>query len=163
MYWSKPLSSSTASFTLLSFKENQSIIYLFWPSSSRSWHVWFKYSWIRSFFNEVTLKLTGKSFIFNEPTPSWFVNQFIRSRSSPSWTCARGQYGGQQQFLTKRQFWVGRKFSEMASFVTEVLASSGKLEKDDLASKISKLSRKVEETKVNKLGWKLTLLAVLAS
>uniref|UniRef100_A0A8B9KKD4 Centromere/kinetochore protein zw10 homolog n=1 Tax=Astyanax mexicanus TaxID=7994 RepID=A0A8B9KKD4_ASTMX len=35
----------------------------------------------------------------------------------------------------------------MASFVTEVLASSGKLEKDDLASKISKLSRKVEETK----------------
>jgi len=37
----------------------------------------------------------------------------------------------------------------MASFVTEVLASSGKLEKDDLACKISKLSRKVEETKVN--------------
>uniref|UniRef100_A0A4W4EAC3 Zw10 kinetochore protein n=1 Tax=Electrophorus electricus TaxID=8005 RepID=A0A4W4EAC3_ELEEL len=35
----------------------------------------------------------------------------------------------------------------MASFVTEVLASSGKLEKDDLSSKISKLSRKVEETK----------------
>uniref|UniRef100_A0AAR2KGE5 Centromere/kinetochore protein zw10 homolog n=1 Tax=Pygocentrus nattereri TaxID=42514 RepID=A0AAR2KGE5_PYGNA len=35
----------------------------------------------------------------------------------------------------------------MASFVTEVLASSGKLEKDDLASKISKLSRKVDETK----------------
>lgn len=35
----------------------------------------------------------------------------------------------------------------MASFVTEVLASSGKLEKDDLASKIFKLSRKVEETK----------------
>lgn len=46
----------------------------------------------------------------------------------------------------------------MASFVTEVLASSGKLEKDDLASKISKLSRKVEETKVNKLGSKQTLL-----
>ncbi|KAL6470003.1 hypothetical protein MHYP_G00211220 [Metynnis hypsauchen] len=35
----------------------------------------------------------------------------------------------------------------MASFVTDVLASSGKLEKDDLASKISKLSRKVDETK----------------
>lgn len=35
----------------------------------------------------------------------------------------------------------------MASFVTEVLASSGKLEKEDLTSKISKLSRKVEETK----------------
>uniref|UniRef100_A0A8C1XRC2 Zw10 kinetochore protein n=1 Tax=Cyprinus carpio TaxID=7962 RepID=A0A8C1XRC2_CYPCA len=35
----------------------------------------------------------------------------------------------------------------MSSFVTEVLASSGKLEKDDLACKISKLSRKVEETK----------------
>uniref|UniRef100_A0A673YKF6 Centromere/kinetochore protein zw10 homolog n=1 Tax=Salmo trutta TaxID=8032 RepID=A0A673YKF6_SALTR len=35
----------------------------------------------------------------------------------------------------------------MASFVTEVLASSGKLEKEDLAAKISKLSRKVEETK----------------
>ncbi|KPP71949.1 centromere/kinetochore protein zw10-like [Scleropages formosus] len=35
----------------------------------------------------------------------------------------------------------------MASFVTEVLASSGKLEKDDLSCKISKLSQKVEETK----------------
>uniref|UniRef100_A0A671RTJ6 Centromere/kinetochore protein zw10 homolog n=1 Tax=Sinocyclocheilus anshuiensis TaxID=1608454 RepID=A0A671RTJ6_9TELE len=35
----------------------------------------------------------------------------------------------------------------MSSFVTEVLASSGKLEKDDLACKVSKLSRKVEETK----------------
>ncbi|KAA0720093.1 Centromere/kinetochore protein zw10 -like protein [Triplophysa tibetana] len=35
----------------------------------------------------------------------------------------------------------------MSSFVTEVLASSGKLEKDDLACKISKLSRKVEATK----------------
>ncbi|CAL8266117.1 unnamed protein product [Merluccius merluccius] len=35
----------------------------------------------------------------------------------------------------------------MASFVTEVLASSGKLEKEDLASKISKISRKVEDTK----------------
>uniref|UniRef100_A0AAY4DQM3 Zw10 kinetochore protein n=1 Tax=Denticeps clupeoides TaxID=299321 RepID=A0AAY4DQM3_9TELE len=35
----------------------------------------------------------------------------------------------------------------MASFVTEVLASSGKLEKEDLAGKISKLSRRVEETK----------------
>ncbi|KAK7907048.1 hypothetical protein WMY93_015660 [Mugilogobius chulae] len=35
----------------------------------------------------------------------------------------------------------------MASFVTEVLASSGKLEKEDLAGKISKLSRKVQDTK----------------
>ncbi|XP_041865307.1 centromere/kinetochore protein zw10 homolog [Melanotaenia boesemani] len=35
----------------------------------------------------------------------------------------------------------------MASFVTEVLASSGKLEKEDLASKINKMSRKVEDTK----------------
>ncbi|CAL1572812.1 unnamed protein product [Knipowitschia caucasica] len=35
----------------------------------------------------------------------------------------------------------------MASFVTEVLASSGRLEKEDLASKISKLSRKVQDTK----------------
>ncbi|XP_048838716.1 centromere/kinetochore protein zw10 homolog [Brienomyrus brachyistius] len=35
----------------------------------------------------------------------------------------------------------------MASFVTEVLASSGKLEKEDLSSKISRLSQKVEETK----------------
>ncbi|XP_068188144.1 centromere/kinetochore protein zw10 homolog [Antennarius striatus] len=35
----------------------------------------------------------------------------------------------------------------MASFVTEVLASSGKLEKEDLSSKISKMSRKVEDTK----------------
>uniref|UniRef100_A0A8C5ENI1 Centromere/kinetochore protein zw10 homolog n=1 Tax=Gouania willdenowi TaxID=441366 RepID=A0A8C5ENI1_GOUWI len=36
----------------------------------------------------------------------------------------------------------------MASFVTEVLASSGKLEKEDLSGKISKMSRKVEEIKV---------------
>ncbi|KAK5611162.1 hypothetical protein CRENBAI_020943 [Crenichthys baileyi] len=35
----------------------------------------------------------------------------------------------------------------MASFVTEVLASSGKLEKEDLGSKISRMSRKVEDTK----------------
>ncbi|XP_074529213.1 centromere/kinetochore protein zw10 homolog [Halichoeres trimaculatus] len=35
----------------------------------------------------------------------------------------------------------------MASFVTEVLASSGKLEKEDLSSKISKMSRKVEDAK----------------
>lgn len=35
----------------------------------------------------------------------------------------------------------------MASFVTEVLASSGKLEKEDLSGKISKMTRKVEETK----------------
>ncbi|XP_037543204.1 centromere/kinetochore protein zw10 homolog [Nematolebias whitei] len=35
----------------------------------------------------------------------------------------------------------------MSSFVTEVLASSGKLEKEDLSSKISKISRKVEDTK----------------
>lgn len=36
----------------------------------------------------------------------------------------------------------------MASFVTEVLASSGKLEKEDLSSKIGRMSRKVEDTKV---------------
>lgn len=36
----------------------------------------------------------------------------------------------------------------MASFVTEVLASSGKLEKEDLSGKICKLSRKVQDTKV---------------
>ncbi|XP_028666136.1 centromere/kinetochore protein zw10 homolog [Erpetoichthys calabaricus] len=35
----------------------------------------------------------------------------------------------------------------MASFVTEVLANSGKLEKEDLSSKISRLSRRVEEIK----------------
>lgn len=35
----------------------------------------------------------------------------------------------------------------MASFVTEVLASSGKLEKEDLSGKISKMSRKVEDIK----------------
>ncbi|XP_059207248.1 centromere/kinetochore protein zw10 homolog [Centropristis striata] len=35
----------------------------------------------------------------------------------------------------------------MASFVTEVLASSGKLEKEDLSSKITKMSRKVQDTK----------------
>ncbi|XP_053307555.1 centromere/kinetochore protein zw10 homolog [Spea bombifrons] len=35
----------------------------------------------------------------------------------------------------------------MASFVTEVLAHSGRLEKEDLGTKISRLSRKVEEVK----------------
>ncbi|XP_061558174.1 centromere/kinetochore protein zw10 homolog [Phycodurus eques] len=35
----------------------------------------------------------------------------------------------------------------MSSFVTEVLASSGKLEKEDLSSKISKMSRKIDDTK----------------
>ncbi|XP_071381103.1 centromere/kinetochore protein zw10 homolog [Centroberyx affinis] len=40
----------------------------------------------------------------------------------------------------------------MASFVTEVLASSGKLEKEDLSSKISKMSRKVEDTKEEVCG-----------
>ncbi|CAI9534510.1 unnamed protein product [Staurois parvus] len=35
----------------------------------------------------------------------------------------------------------------MASFVTEVLASSGRLEKEDLGTKINRLSRKVEEVK----------------
>uniref|UniRef100_A0A3Q1AWI5 Centromere/kinetochore protein zw10 homolog n=2 Tax=Amphiprion ocellaris TaxID=80972 RepID=A0A3Q1AWI5_AMPOC len=35
----------------------------------------------------------------------------------------------------------------MASFVAEVLASSGKLEKEDLSGKVSKMSRKVEDTK----------------
>lgn len=48
----------------------------------------------------------------------------------------------------------------MASFVTEVLASSGKLEKEDLSGKISKMSRKVEDTKVNLLA--STALATLA-
>lgn len=38
----------------------------------------------------------------------------------------------------------------MSSFVTEVLASSGKLEKEDLSSKISKMSRKIEDTKVKR-------------
>ncbi|XP_077596631.1 centromere/kinetochore protein zw10 homolog [Stigmatopora nigra] len=35
----------------------------------------------------------------------------------------------------------------MSSFVTEVLVNSGKLEKENLSSKISKLSRKIEDTK----------------
>ncbi|KAM9299225.1 centromere/kinetochore protein zw10 homolog [Gastrophryne carolinensis] len=35
----------------------------------------------------------------------------------------------------------------MASFVTEVLANSGRLEKEDLGTKISRLSRRVEEVK----------------
>ncbi|NP_001116261.1 centromere/kinetochore protein zw10 homolog [Xenopus tropicalis] len=35
----------------------------------------------------------------------------------------------------------------MASFVTEVLANSGRLEKEDLGTKISRLSRRVEELK----------------
>ncbi|KAM9781301.1 centromere/kinetochore protein zw10 homolog isoform X2 [Syngnathus typhle] len=40
----------------------------------------------------------------------------------------------------------------MASFVAEVLASSGKLEKEDLSGKISKMSRKIEDTKVEICG-----------
>ncbi|XP_019729135.1 centromere/kinetochore protein zw10 homolog [Hippocampus comes] len=40
----------------------------------------------------------------------------------------------------------------MSSFVTEVLASSGKLEKEDLSSKISKMSRKIEDTKEEVCG-----------
>lgn len=40
----------------------------------------------------------------------------------------------------------------MASFVTDVLASSGKLEKENLSSKISKMSRRVDDTKVNPLA-----------
>ncbi|XP_061658612.1 centromere/kinetochore protein zw10 homolog [Syngnathoides biaculeatus] len=35
----------------------------------------------------------------------------------------------------------------MSSFVTEVLARSGKLEKEDLSNKISKMSRKIDDTK----------------
>lgn len=36
----------------------------------------------------------------------------------------------------------------MASFVTEVLAYSGSLEKEDLGTRISRLTRRVEEIKV---------------
>lgn len=36
----------------------------------------------------------------------------------------------------------------MASFVTEVLAHSGKLEKEDLGTQIGRLTRQVEEVKV---------------
>ena len=36
----------------------------------------------------------------------------------------------------------------MASFVTEVLAHSGSLEKEDLGTRISRLTRRVEEIKV---------------
>lgn len=36
----------------------------------------------------------------------------------------------------------------MASFVTEVLAHSGSLEKEDLGTRISHLTRRVEEIKV---------------
>lgn len=37
---------------------------------------------------------------------------------------------------------------EMASFVTEVLAHSGRLEKEDLCTRISRLTQRVEEIKV---------------
>lgn len=40
----------------------------------------------------------------------------------------------------------------MTSFVTEVLASSGKLEKEDLMTKISKLTRKSDDIKVCELS-----------
>ena len=36
----------------------------------------------------------------------------------------------------------------MASFVTEVLAHSGRLEKEDLGTRISRLTQRVEEIKV---------------
>lgn len=42
--------------------------------------------------------------------------------------------------------WV--RFVAMASFVTEVLAYSGSLEKEDLGTRISRLTRRVEEIKV---------------
>lgn len=41
--------------------------------------------------------------------------------------------------------WV--RFVAMASFVTEVLAHSGSLEKEDLGTRISRLTRRVEEIK----------------
>lgn len=37
----------------------------------------------------------------------------------------------------------------MASFVTEVLAHTGSLEKEDLGTRISHLTRRVEEIKVS--------------
>lgn len=42
--------------------------------------------------------------------------------------------------------WV--RFVAMASFVTEVLTHSGSLEKEDLGTRISRLTRRVEEIKV---------------
>lgn len=42
----------------------------------------------------------------------------------------------------------------MASFVTEVLAYSGSLEKEDLGTRISRLTRRVEEIKV-RAGYRL--------
>ncbi|KAK2099486.1 hypothetical protein P7K49_020834 [Saguinus oedipus] len=40
----------------------------------------------------------------------------------------------------------------MASFVTEVLAHSGRLEKEDLGTRISRLTRRVEEIKLTGRG-----------
>lgn len=54
------------------------------------------------------------------------------------------------------------RFVAMASFVTEVLSHSGSLEKEDLGTRISRLTRRVEEIKVRagrrrlqleKAGW----------
>lgn len=45
-----------------------------------------------------------------------------------------------------RSLWVSSV--AMASFVTEVLSHSGSLEKEDLGTRISRLTRRVEEIKV---------------
>lgn len=45
----------------------------------------------------------------------------------------------------------------MASFVTEVLAHSGSLEKEDLGTRISRLTRRVEEIKVRAAHGRLPL------
>lgn len=54
--------------------------------------------------------------------------------------------------------WV--RFVAMASFVTEVLTHSGSLEKEDLGTRISRLTRRVEEIKV-RAGDRLQLGAEL--
>lgn len=51
----------------------------------------------------------------------------------------------------------------MASFVTEVLASSGKLEKEDLAGKINKMSRKVADAKVKRDQFAVVAFVVQSS
>lgn len=112
-------------------------------------------------FYEPTLKLTGKSVHFERTDShldSWICS--FGTDHLPVGLARAGSMAGSSGIWLNSSLELAKKIRwEMASFVTEVLASSGKLEKHDLASKISKLSRKVEETKVNKLGSQQTLLA----
>lgn len=82
------------------------------------------------------------------------------SPSEPQSGAPRGSVSRQAARQSRRRDWgcrAGRRIVTpsvlvpvvaMASFVTEVLAHSGRLEKEDLGTRISRLTRRVEEIKV---------------